>query len=157
MTRRTSLLALLLCATLSWANVGCASEKVAVRDGEKLYFALELRSGGKLVGQPKMLGESGRVVRVERKPEGSDIADYELTILPTTEGSDSYRVVLDVSVPKSGADGHKELAMLHGEVKKLQLGARTGELDVELMLMRVDSPEFRALMNLPGDKATNSI
>lgn len=157
MTRRTSLLALLTCATLSWASVGCAAEKAAAQRGEKLYFALELRSGGKLVGQPRMLGEAGRWVRVARTPDGSDVADYELRLLPTTEGSDRYRVVLDVNVPKTGADGHTELAVLHGEVKKLQLGDRTGDLEVELMLMKVDSPEFRALMQLPGDKATNSI
>ena len=155
LTRRTALVALL--ATLGWASIGCAADQSAVRAPEKLYFSLELRSGGKLVGKPKLLGESGHVVRAERRPDGSDIADYALKLLPTFEGADAYRVVLDVNVPAAGKDGHTELAMLHGEVKKLQLGPSPGDLEVELILMKVDSPEFRALMNLPGDIAPNAI
>lgn len=158
MTRRASLLALLAIVTLSLGEVACAAETANVRNAEKLYFSLELRSGGKLVGQPKLLGESGRWVRAEKRPDGSDVADYALSLLPTNEGRDAYRVVLDVNLPAAGADGHRELALLHGEVKKLQLGRQPGDLEVELMLMKVDSPEFRALMNLPDpEKGPNAI
>lgn len=157
MNRRACLLALLTISTLSFGNVACAAEQAAVRAPEKLYFSLELRSGGKLVGQPKLLGEAGRWVRAEKRPEGSDISDYALRLLPSANGTDAYRVVLDVSVPKAGADGHKELAMLHGEVKTFELGGAPGELEVQLMLMKVDSPEFRALMHLPSDKPANAI
>lgn len=157
MTRRASLLALLSVAMFSLGNVACAAEQAVVKNPEKLYFSLELRSGGKLVGQPRLLGEAGRMIRAEKRPEGSDVADYQLRLLPTQDGADAYRLVLDVNLPAAGADGHRELAMLHGEVKKLQLGAEPGQLEVELMMMKVDSPEFRALMGLPGDKAPNAI
>ncbi|MFP2933208.1 hypothetical protein ACLESO_50295 [Pyxidicoccus sp. 3LG] len=46
------------------------------------------------------------------------------------------------------AEGHSELALLHGQQRKLQLGRVPGELEVSLLLMKVDSPEFRALMQL---------
>lgn len=158
MTRRASLLALLTLASFSLSQLACAAEQAAVRNAEKLYFSLELRSGGKLVGQPKLVGEAGRWVRAEKRPEGSDVADYMLALLPTTEGADRYRVVLDVNLPAAGADGHKELALLHGQVKRFQLGSSPGDLEVELMLMKVDSPEFRALMNLPDlDRGPNAI
>ncbi len=132
--------------------VGCASTPKAA-EPEQLYFALELKQAGKPVGSPKLLGETGRGLRAERRMPGALKPDYELTLLPLTDG-DRYRVRLEVKVP--GAEGSSELALLHGEERKLKLD---DDLEVTLLLMQVDSPEFRALMELAErqDRRANSI
>lgn len=114
---------------------------------EKLYFALEVRQDGKLVGKPKLLGEAGRVVRVERRAPGAPEPDYRLVLTPSPEG-EAFKIQLELRVPR--AEGHGQLALLHGEERRLQLGQRPGDLEVKLLMMKVDSPEFRALMDLSG-------
>lgn len=157
-TRHLPLLALLaLTAPLVSTQLACATAESARAPAEKLYLSMEVRSGGRLVGKPKLLGESGKTLKVERRAPGSDVADYKMVLLPTPEG-DHYAVQLDVQVPDAGQNLHSQLAILHGEVKTVQLGHKPGDLDVELMIMRVDSPEFRALMGMADpDKAPNSI
>ena len=55
-------------------------------------------------------------------------------------------VVLEVVLPSGRKLG--EVVVLHGEERSVQLGDAT---ELKLLLMRVDSPEFRALMQLkPG-------
>jgi hypothetical protein len=39
-------------------------------------------------------------------------------------------------------------------VRQLELGPKAGELQVSLMLMKVDSPEFRLLLDL-GERETD--
>lgn len=149
-----AVLALAVPATLG--GLACATAERNTH--ERLYFAMELRSGGRLVGKPKLLGESGKLLKVERKTPGSDVPDYHMELLPKAEG-DHYAIQLDVQVPDGSKDAHSELAMLHGEVKKVQLGKKPGELEMELLMMRVDSPEFRALMGLPDgtERGPNAI
>ncbi|MDC0713880.1 hypothetical protein POL68_35775 [Stigmatella sp. ncwal1] len=120
---------------------------------EPLYFALEVRREGRLVAQPKLLGETGRTLRAERRQPGALHSDYQLILTPMPEGK-SYRLALDLTLPE--LRGHSELALLHGQQRKLQLGNFPGELEVSLLLMKVDSPEFRALMNLSETEATTS-
>lgn len=123
---------------------GCASAPVA-QDDEQLYFVLELRRQGHLLARPKLLGEAGRSLRAERRQPGAALPDYELALAPTAIGG-RYRVRLDVAVPD--AAGHARVDLLHGQVRTVELGRKPGQLSVSLMLMRVDSPEFRALMEL---------
>lgn len=118
---------------------------------EPLYFALEVRREGRLVAQPKLLGETGRTVRAERRRPGAAQPDYRLVLTPTAEG-ESFRLELDLALPE--LRGHSALALLHGQERKLQLGRFPGELEVSLLLMKVDSPEFRALMDLSDDSAS---
>ncbi len=125
----------------------------APAQAEPLYFALEVRREGRLVAQPKLLGETGRTIRAERRKPGSNQADYQLVLTPILEGN-LYHLSLELAVP--GLKGHSELALLHGQQRKLQLGKEPGELEVSLMLMRVDSPEFRALMDLAEDSPGGS-
>ncbi len=132
----------------------CTAPKVAP-GGEKLYMAVELRHEGKLIGKPKLLGETGKPVRVERREPGAATADYRLALMPTPHGMDRYRVDLDVELPR--ANGHSQLALLHGEELKVELGQHPGELQVTLLLMKVNSPEFRALMGLAPPGAPSSI
>ncbi|MFL5355387.1 hypothetical protein [Archangium sp.] len=115
---------------------------------EPLYFALEVRREGRLVAQPKLLGETGRTVRAERRKPGASTPDYRLVLTPKAEG-ESFRLELDLVLPE--IKGHSELALLHGQERKVQLGRWPGDLEVSLLLMKVDSPEFKALMDLAAD------
>ena len=135
--RRQSIVALLLL-------VACASTTPVVAS-EQLYFAIELRREGNVLGTPKLLGETGKTIRAERRKPGASVPDYKLTLVPKIDG-DHYEIVLDVAVPE--ASGHTELEILHGQVRSLELGQKPGQLQVSLLVMRVDSPEFRALMEL---------
>jgi hypothetical protein len=133
------------------ALVGLTSSLApATAQAEPLYFALEVRREGRLVAQPKLLGETGRTIRAERRKPGATQPDYQLILTPISEG-DTYHLSLELSLPE--VRGHSELALLHGQQRKLQLGKVPGELEVSLLLMKVDSPEFKALMDLATDSA----
>lgn len=133
------------------ALVGLTSSLVpATAQAEPLYFALEVRREGRLVAQPKLLGETGRTLRAERRKPGAAQPDYRLVLTPIAEGN-TFHLMLELSLPE--LRGHSELALLHGQERKLQLGKTPGELEVSLMLMKVDSPEFRALMDLAKETA----
>lgn len=131
---------------LAGAVLGCAApapERSASR--QQLYFAVELTRDGKKLGAPQLLGFEGKQVIAEKRTPGSSQADYRLVLKPRGSGA-GYKVVLEVVLPS----GRKlaEIALLHGEERSVQLGDAT---ELKLLLMRVDSPEFRALMHLnPG-------
>lgn len=128
------------------ALVGLTSSLVpATAQAEPLYFALEVRREGRLVAQPKLLGETGRTIRAERRKPGAAQPDYRLILTPIAEGN-TFHLSLELTLPE--LRGHSELALLHGQEHKLQLGKTPGELEISLLLMKVDSPEFRALMDL---------
>jgi hypothetical protein len=122
-----------------------ASEPALSLDGTPLYFKLEIRSEGRLIAMPQFLGETGKVLRAERRPPGTAVPDYRLVISPSQASERRFRLQLALEVP--GQQGSKSLQIDHGEVRKLELGPRKGDLEVKLLLMKVDSPEFRALMN----------
>jgi hypothetical protein len=120
----------------------------ATAEAEPLYFALEVRREGHLVAMPKLLGETGRTLRAERRKPGAAQPDYQLILTPIVEGN-TFQLSLELTLPD--IKGHSELAMLHGQQRTLQLGKSPGELEVSLLLMKVNSPEFRALMDLAAD------
>ena len=126
---------------------GCAQahQKAATASSQKLYFAVEVVREGRVVARPKLLGEAGRLLTAERRAPGAPAPDYKLSLLPVFSG-DRYRIDLDLLLPDS--KGHSELALLHGEERRLELGQKPGDLAIRLMVMEVDSPEFRALMGL---------
>jgi hypothetical protein len=133
------------------ALVGLVSFAAPVpAQAEPLYFALEVRREGRLVAQPKLLGETGRTLRAERRRPGAAQPDYRLILTPTMEGA-FFQLSLDLALPE--VRGQSKLALLHGQERKVQLGRFPGELEVSLLLMKVDSPEFRALMDLSEDNA----
>ncbi len=140
--------ALIACALLAW---GCASRPKPTGD-QKLYFSLEVRREGQLVGKPKLLGELGKIARVERRRPGAALADYQLVLVPRLSGA-GYHLQLDLSLPD--AHGQAELDVMHGQVRQLELGPKAGELQVSLLMMKVDSPEFRLLMDL-GERGLQS-
>jgi hypothetical protein len=142
MNRALSLAMLVLSATATPALA--ASRPQAT---EKLYLAFELRQDGKVVGTPKLLGELGKALRAERRQPGANLPDYSLAVMPVQFG-DHFQIDLDVTLPK--AEGHGNLFVQHGEQRKVELGAKPGDLVVSLTVMKVNSPEFKALMNLIG-------
>ena len=125
--------------------IACATPQ-PLPPSQRLYFSLELRRDGRLVGRPKLLGETGKRIRVERREPGAAEPDYTLALTPSDSGADGFALDLDVALP--GAQGHSTLKLLHGEERKVELGKQAGELQVVLLLMKVDSSEFQALMSL---------
>lgn len=123
---------------------GCSgSWKDSGEPGEPLYFAMEVRQQGKLIAKPKLLGHSGVRVQAERRKPGATQPDYSLTLDPAPTGQ-AFKVAVDLKLPQT--QGRSELALHHGQEQTVQLGTKPGELEISLMLMRVDSPEFRALI-----------
>lgn len=135
---------LLLIAALS-SSVVWAQPPVDVGESKPLYFALELKKDGRVVGTPKLLGMEGKSLRVEKRKPNADAYDYRVVLHPTVVG-DRYDIALDLAVP--GMQCHYDLQLNHGQVQKFAVGPKQAPLEVELTLLRVDSPEFRALMAL---------
>ncbi|MGZ3457366.1 MAG: hypothetical protein ACXU86_02555 [Archangium sp.] len=134
-------------------GLACIAALPRQAQAEPLYFALEVRHEGRLVAQPKLLGETGRTVRAERRKPGASAPDYRLVLTPRAEG-ETFHLELDLMLPE--VQGHSELALLHGQERRVQLGRYPGDLEVSLLLMKVDSPEFRALMDLADPKDRDS-
>lgn len=138
-------------AALLVALVGCATQAAATRDPEALYLAVEVQDHGKTVGRPKVLGFEGRSITVEKRAPDAPEADYRLVLLPREEG-DGYGVRLDLELPSGRRSGR--LGLLHGEERRIRLDA---DIELSVMLMRVDSPEFRALVMQPGARGKSAI
>lgn len=135
-----------LCLGLALVGWACIWTVPRQAEAEPLYFALEVRSQGRLVAQPKLLGETGRTVRAERRQPGAQVPDYRLVLTPTAEGN-TFHLELDLVLPE--ASGHwRDVALRHGQESRVRLGRGSGDLEVSLLLMKVNSPEFRALMDL---------
>jgi hypothetical protein len=136
----------LLAALASVAGAACApAHREAAVVPKRLYFAVELYRDGRMLGKPRLLGETGKPLRAERRQPGANLSDYALTLTPVQQG-DRYRIGVHLEVPE--LSGSSEMALLHGEMRKLELGRKPGDLAIALTLMEVDSPEFRALMQL---------
>ena len=123
----------------------CASEAPArAAHSEPLYFAVEVMQAGKRVGAPKLLGFTGKRVTAERRAPGAAEADYRLMLDPRESGS-GYRLGLHLVLPSGETSG--EVGLLHGEERSVPLGPHT---ELKVLLMRVDSEEFRTLMRTPA-------
>lgn len=131
-----------------------ASLTMQPMDGHPLYFAVELKKDGQVVGRPKLLGAEGKRLAVEKRQPGADDFDYRLVLFPHARSGDRYELSLDVDLP--GATFHYDLQLLHGEIQKVgekKPAARHKGFEVELLVLKVDSPEFRALMALDAPAA----
>ena len=140
-----------LTAVAMVALVGCASAVSAKRPPEQLYFSVEVHQNGKRIAAPKLLGFEGRNLLAERRLPGAPSAEYRLLLHPEESGS-GYDVVLQLELPSGRRAG--KIGLLHGEERRVLLDATT---ELKLMLMRVDSPEFRALMELRPGAARGAI
>lgn len=135
--RHSGLLALL-------AALGVAVAPAAAH-AEVLYLQVEVRQEGRLVANPHLLGETGKPLRAVRRAPGAAKADYRLSLVPTIAG-DHYALAVDLTVGHS--QGASDLALGHGERRRVKLAGANHGLEVSVLLMRVDSPEFRAYMDL---------
>lgn len=141
---------------LIWGGLGvlaavataCASGP-AGRDPDRLYFAIKVEQDGRAVGAPRLLGFEGRRLFAEKWTPGAPLPDYRLLLQPKEEGA-GYGISLDLELPSGRSSG--QLGLLHGEERTITLDARTR---LTLMVMRVDSPEFRALMRPSGRTAAS--
>ena len=129
----TSLMVLVVAA-------GCAAQAPSTRAPEALYLAVEVREHGQTVARPKVLGFEGKNITVERRQPNSDSPEFKLVLMPREEGQ-GYGVKLDLQLPSGRRLGH--VGLLHGEERRVMLDADT---ELKVMLMRVDSPEFKALV-----------
>lgn len=121
---------LLLCL---FALAGCASQSSATRPPEALYLSVEVREHGQTVASPQVVGFEGRNIAVQHPK-------YRLLLSPKEEGP-GYGVKLDLELPS----GHRfgRVGLLHGEEREVRLD---DGVELKVLLMRVDSPEFRALI-----------
>ena len=143
-TRSTALHPMIFLTLMTALTVGCATPPVTQAPEaprQQLYFALELTQDGHRLGAPQLLGFEGRQVVAEKRAPGATEPEYRLSLRPTESGA-GYNVVLELVLPSGKKLG--EVALLHGEERSVQLG----DAELKLMLLRVDSPEFRALMAL---------
>jgi hypothetical protein len=127
----------------------CASSASSTRDPDKLFFAIRVEQDGRAVGAPRLLGFEGRRLFAEKWTPGAPLPDYRLLLQPEEEGP-GYGISLDLELPSGRS--RSRVGLLHGEERTITLDPRTR---LTLMVMRVDSPEFRALMrtSVPKDNA----
>ncbi len=143
--RSTRFPMLLLATTLSLA-IGCTASSSTSRTPEALYLKVEVQEHGKTVAAPNLLGFEGRHIIVEKRASKAVAPDYRLVLMPNEVGA-GYGVQFDLVLPS----GHRmgQVGLLHGEERRVLLDDDT---QLKLLLMRVDSPEFRALMLRTGQK-----
>lgn len=113
---------------------------------ERLYFALEVHRGGKRLATPRLIGLAGHHVLAERRAPGGLEPLYRV-LLTTRPSAEGYDVSLRLDVER--AHYERTVPLGHGEERTLRWPDGT---EVVVLLMRVDSDEFRALVgDRPGD------
>ena len=124
---------------LALVSQGCTTERSS-RGRDELYLRVELEQHGRTVAAPHLRGFEGGHIVVEKRSPSAEQLDYRLDLVPREEGA-AFAVKFDMELP----DGHRSgrVALLHGEERRVTVDADT---QLKLMLMRVDSPEFRALV-----------
>ncbi len=141
---------------LSWAvslasvAVLCAAcAGILVREpGERLFFALEIDDGGRVVGRPQVIGETGKLLTIKLVEPGSvGRPRLSMKLVPEHEGG-GYRVQLELDLPDRPVPGKGVLAIEHAEERRVEIGNPVRPLSVKLMVMRVASPEFEAWVKL---------
>jgi len=141
----------LMTLTVLLVAVGCATQAPVTRAPEALYLAVEVQEHGHTIARPKMLGYEGKNITVERRQPNAPEADFRLVLSPKEEGQ-GYGVKLDLQLPSGRRLGH--VGLLHGEERRVVLDRDT---ELKVMLMRVDSPEFKALVQRSPKLAKSAI
>lgn len=151
MKRRNWVVATLITAALGALALGLHPAPAA---GEGLFLAVELREGGSMVARPMLVGETNKPVRVVLRPDAARPPKLTMSLLPRRDVG-GYRVTVEVDLPGrlSGATG--ELALAHGEEGGLGWHGASGTVELKLLLMRVDSPEFDAYMAIARKAAAD--
>src|SRR5919106_4932217 len=92
-------------------SAACAPAHRQATAPKQLFFAVELYRDGRMLGKPRLLGESGKPLRAERRQPGASLSDYSLTLTPVQQG-DRYRIGVQLQMAERSAQS--ELALLHG-------------------------------------------
>lgn len=133
------------CMVLGVACAGILSRPAA---SEKLFFALQIDDGDRVVARPQLVGEVGkRLTLTLVEPERPDRPRLALELVPEHDG-DGYRVQLKLALPDRDGARVGSLALSHGEERRAVLADPVRPLSVRVMLMRVASPEFEAWLEL---------
>jgi hypothetical protein len=133
---------------VSVAASACGGLLAQRNEPEQLFFAMRIEDEGRLLARPNLLGETGHKLSMRLvDPERPELTRLALELLPERQG-DGYRIQLGVATADRGRPQVGALALLHGEERKLVLAGPDRPLKVTLMLMRVDSPEFDAWLEL---------
>ncbi len=133
---------------LSMLVVGVGCQKASAESGppdDRLYYAIEVKQAGQPVASPKVVGFSGKSVAVQHKPQGAAAPDYEVW-LKSEETAGGYQLALRLRLPSGSKEAQMKLK--HGEERTLNLGEA---VELKVLLLKVDSREFRALMALAGN------
>ncbi len=116
---------------------------------EPLFLAIEIKDGEQVIAQPRLLGESGRVLTmnlVDRdSPEKIRLA---LQVYPERNPDQSYDVHVNVTLPDRAQGKKGRLTIYHGEERKMEMDDSVRPITVRLLVMRVVSPEFDSYMKL---------
>jgi hypothetical protein len=89
------------------------------------------------------------------QPDAPDRPRLALELVPEREGS-GYRVQLQLALPDRAEVKRGELALGHGEERKLELPDAVRPLTVHVLLMRVASPEFQTYLRLARAAPANT-
>jgi len=146
MDRRFLVLALLVVAALLAACAG----GVRTKDDppEKLYLALKIEDAGHVLAKPRLLGETGRKVSLRLlDPNRPEHERLSLELMPQRQGS-AYEVAIGLTLDTRHERAEGSLKLKHGEERKVLLASDGRPVGVTLLLMRIDSPEFEAWMEL---------
>ncbi len=139
-------------AVLSLLALGVTAATIALLahrlEHEKLFFALQIEEGGVILARPKLLGETGLALSMRLvDPEEPERTRLALELLPSRTGR-AYHVEIALEIPGKGAQISGELELMHGEERHVNLSGTSQAFTVTMLLMRVDSPEFDAYMEL---------
>ncbi len=135
--------------------VACAGLFARPSD-EKLFFALQIESEGRVIAKPMLLGASGRELTMRLlDPDQPDRPKVDLHLLPERDGS-SYHVQLQLTLPDRARAESGELEIGHAEQRTLTLAQDDRPVTVHLLLMRVASPEFQAYVSLARRQRSTS-
>ena len=132
---------LLLCAA-------CARMLSERGPAERLFFALQIQDGDRVLARPQLVGAEGKRLTFKLvQPDSPDHARLALELVPEREGS-GYRVQLKLALPDRAEVKVGELALGHGEEKKIEIPDPVRPLTVHVLLMRIASPEFETYLKL---------
>lgn len=131
--------------------LGAACASLAQKEqGERLFFAVQIEDGGRVIARPRMIGQTGKRLTLRLvTPEAPDRARLALELVPEREGS-GYRIQLGVALPERASTDRGELALGHGEERLLELDDPVRPVIVRVLVMRVGSPELDAYLELAG-------
>lgn len=116
---------------------------------EPLFLAMEIKDGEQVIAQPRLLGESGRVLTMNlvdrNSPEKIRLA---LQVYPERNPDQSYDIRVNVTLPDRAQEKKGHFTIYHGEERKMKMDDSVRPITVRLLVMRVKSPEFDTYMKL---------